>query len=1570
MGAGTRTFRLFVSSTFGDLKEERNALQAYVFPRLRDLCTEHGCRFQAIDLRWGVRDEAGLDQQTMKICLDEVSRSQRASPRPNFLVLLGDRYGWRPLPAEIPARDFTHIDNHTTDPAERQMLAAWYKRDDNACCRREAGAKPEAVYCLQPRGDRLVDFQAWENEVERPLRAILLRGLEGLDLSEDERRPYEASATEQEIAAGALKVPDARGHVFCFFRTIEGIPEDRSAGDFIDIGEHAALEPTAHRRLRELRHLLEDQLPGNVCRYDARWQGDRPSTGHIGSLPEQMEACRSLVGDPDAPHTLCVDVWKRLVPVIDAEIARLEQVEPLEREIADHRAFAEDRARFFVGRRRMLATVAAYLAGSDPHPLAVWGDSGSGKSALVAKAVADAAVRHADRALVPRFIGATPASSDGRSMLESVCRQITRIYGGDESTIPTGYRELAKEFGERLKLATAAKPLVVFLDAVDQLSDADHARNLNWLPPDLPGHVRLVISTLPSECKTALDGKLPPANLVYLEPMPEAEAGELLDGWLTEAGRTLQPSQRREVLTRFGSSATPPGARATSGEDRGGPSRGMPLYLKLAFDEARRWKSYTPPVRLAPTIPGIVRQLFDRLSSPANHGKMMVSRSLGYLAAARNGLSEDEMLDVLARDADVYASFLGAARHIPPDLLPHLTAYLREIGETGSPMTWLVATCVDAPIFATHVAQLLARAPALQLPVVLWSRLYFDLEPYLTERSADGASLLSFYHRQLREGAEAAFLADGANAARHAHLADYFAQQRLFEPQRRTPNVRKLSELPYQETHGEQWDELHETLTDVDFVEAKVRHVAVTTSGRGESARTIYGGVHEILEDFRRALEKMQPADATWTPGDGSTIGLRGELEEWSAFLVRHTQQVERCHNVLFGLCRLEGPPSMRRRCDDRLAAGPRAQPWIRAEPQWVPPGDEEAAERIEMLASLEFPMVAACALAPASGVAFVVAGLGCIGRVDLSRGRRLEPDITIRRERPLELACSADGHYLAVAFETGRIDVLEVQPEAEGVQQARLAWSARYRVPEYEPPALEFLDNELWGQAEAGDAVSWQAETGAERQRIAPPAGFPGAELAAVTRTRNASILAWRGSGGSRLARVADSETRLCTLQETSDIIALSSWGDDVAVSFGDRRLCIYSARTELELRRQLLLDLPAARLAERGSTLWWISTDGRLYLWRSQHADPRPVWTAGLSFVGARGLWLAPDDHGFILTPNVGAAFRAGGSSTPGAMFQAVAPRAGSYVALAATRRGYIVVDGAGRETSPVTPGQSHSTGARNDGREVNYLFAADGEGRLLVAHDGGSELRDVTTLDRRPCDLPAGTVCAAGRQTGGFWLADLQGRIFSLDREGHCRQAALVAREVLGPPRLAAWGSLVVWTGTRVATRATMAPDVVYFQTFFRAVNDRLEPVGEREYAAAEGLLRTVSWDEGRGRLIAIWQGRIHRQAVAKIGTPEAMIACREEERLLPGITGDCETAAMTVHSRRLFVLSADGAVRCFDSDTFAPVAALAGSVPFTGLAEGAPGEDDVMVIAGRQSVVRLHCEEGVHAWTSTS
>lgn len=758
------TFRIFVSSTFSDLKEERNALQRFVFPRLRELGARHACRFQAIDLRWGVREEAALDQQTMRICLEETARCQRVTPKPNFIVLLGDRYGWRPLPFAIPADEFEAIEASMADADDKALVHRWYKRDDNAV---------PPVWDLQPREQEFKDSARWE-PVERRLRAVLVAAT--ADFAPNKRLKYFASATEQEIVLGAMDVADAAEHVFGFFRTISGVPHAATAADFIDVDEHGQLDAVAHDQLRKLKERLRSLLPGNIHNYEASWQNGAPTRDHIGALPADLDECLKLNEQAKAPETLCVDVWRRLSKVILDQIAQIEAVEPLDKEIEDHRRWGEERAKWFVGRATALKATDAYVKGTDRHPRVVFGASGSGKTALLGKAMADCGSRNAAH-LVFRFIGATPTSSDGRALLESLCRQIGRLYGAEQTDIPGDYNELIREFPKRLALATPDKPLVLFLDALDQLSDANHARNLAWIPTELPEHVRLVVSTIPGDCLSGLERRLPPSNLIELQPMPKDEGAQLLDLWLADAQRALQPEQRSEVLSKFS-------------------EVGLPLYLKLAFEEARRWKSYTSPndCILSPDVPNLIDDLFKRLSDDANHGHMLVSRALGYLCAARRGLSEEELIDVLSLDKDVLEDFQSRAKH---------------------PLT----------------------EP--RLPVVVWSRLYFDLEPYLSEHLSGTTTLLGFYHRQLGEAAAAAFLSGGDKQRAHSHLAEYFHEQDYFleslEAQRKraltappTPrpvNVRKVDELPWQRIEAaklsEQWEPLETLFTDLFFLEAK-----------------------------------------------------------------------------------------------------------------------------------------------------------------------------------------------------------------------------------------------------------------------------------------------------------------------------------------------------------------------------------------------------------------------------------------------------------------------------------------------------------------------------------------------------------------------------------------------------------------------------------------------------------------------------------------------------------------------------------------------------------------------------
>ena len=104
-----KTIKFFISSTFKDFIKERNALQNFVFPRLKKLCQDKGFSFQPVDLRWGVTNESSDDNKTMEYCLNEVKRCS-SDPKPNLLILFGQRYGWVPLPSYIESNVFDIIE--------------------------------------------------------------------------------------------------------------------------------------------------------------------------------------------------------------------------------------------------------------------------------------------------------------------------------------------------------------------------------------------------------------------------------------------------------------------------------------------------------------------------------------------------------------------------------------------------------------------------------------------------------------------------------------------------------------------------------------------------------------------------------------------------------------------------------------------------------------------------------------------------------------------------------------------------------------------------------------------------------------------------------------------------------------------------------------------------------------------------------------------------------------------------------------------------------------------------------------------------------------------------------------------------------------------------------------------------------------------------------------------------------------------------------------------------------------------------------------------------------------------
>lgn len=888
--AGTRLrpiIRVFVSSTFSDLKLERDALQQRVFLKLEQRCQEAGFQFQAIDLRWGVSIEAGLDHRTMRICFEELRRSQEISPQPNFLILLGDRYGWRPLPEEISASDFRSLTeaaellNESSAMAsvpatERcdaaatstvELLHRWYRLDKNALT---------PTWFLQPRhppkpgdpdGRDYTTAQAW-GEVERTLRQIIQRAFPASGLkdrfatphSADQPPPsvvrFQASATEQEIWAGAFSVPNASQHVLAFFREIDpprNISNAEQLKDYFDVAS-GAIDTHPRDAQRELKAEIKRRLGGNSvelprARLSSR-QDNTVAGRHGRHMPQQNDTVRVSIDHIDE---LCREVERRLTELIDREVEQywcetpppdavsrtLRESADTESMPADHKQDAaarraareleierDEHLRFglergpketFVGRQDQLDRILEHVSGDSRWPLVIHGTSGCGKTALLARAaqqVAELPICR-DHPPIVRFIGVTPQSSELRSLLTSLCQELRQRFatlpvGGP---FPTEIRELIEEFRKHLftESATARQPVILFLDALDQLSEADDGRQLLWIPSaPLPGHVKLVVSCLSDrgELQDGVESLLPERSAgssgqpasgpcsppSYLNPyfvlrsrteipadnwrclnaLSHDEAQRLLfEVWLRSVGRTVDPDQRRHIDERLSSSES--------------EACRQPLYLKLLFEEVRLWRAWAEPNeqtsdRLSSprvtytsgdSVPALLEQLFERLRRPENHGDLLIERALGYIAAARRGLSETEILEVLFAD---------------PDYKQHLVNTSQDNKHT------------------------LPEEPP-RIPIATWSRLHSDLAPYLSLRAAPGGNVLTMHHREIAEWVAARFVdlkgpTPQSNWRPHERLVEYFFK-------RGELSDRVLDEYPWQLAEAEDWTRLRDTLTNI-----------------------------------------------------------------------------------------------------------------------------------------------------------------------------------------------------------------------------------------------------------------------------------------------------------------------------------------------------------------------------------------------------------------------------------------------------------------------------------------------------------------------------------------------------------------------------------------------------------------------------------------------------------------------------------------------------------------------------------------------------------------------------------
>jgi hypothetical protein len=476
-----------------------------------------------------------------------------------------------------------------------------------------------------------------------------------------------------------------------------------------------------------------------------------------------------------------------------------------------------------VGRHAIFADLARFARTPGHGLLGVVGSAGIGKSALVgavAAGIADTAAPDGPLVIL-RLLGTTAATTRLDGLLRGLVEEIA---AGLDVTVPPApdVPTLIRQLAELLARARADRPILLFLDAIDQLA-ADHAAHrLRWLPDPVPPHVRVIVSTLPGPTEDALrtrtDSALRPLGGLSVE-----EGSSLLRRWLAAAERTLTASQERVVLAAFA-------------------AQGRPLWLRLAFEQVRHWPSDAAPTALPHDLPDLARVLFDRLADAGAHGPTLVRHVLALLSASGFGLSELDVLATLSADPEVVAEVRARAQE-----------------------RW--------------------RADLTAFPVVLWAQLRADLAPYLTERDADGDVLHDFYHRVLRDVAARDGLRPPYGAARHRQLAALFTRAADPDGTRswRGAMPRAFDRLPTHLQAGESWTELAHTLVDFRFLEAKATLVGRVSSIDGRGRLTVrHGGVHAVRNDLADLLaadaHELTAADRVVCTAVQRVLGLEADL--------------------------------------------------------------------------------------------------------------------------------------------------------------------------------------------------------------------------------------------------------------------------------------------------------------------------------------------------------------------------------------------------------------------------------------------------------------------------------------------------------------------------------------------------------------------------------------------------------------------------------------------------------------------------------------------------------------------
>lgn len=305
-----------------------------------------------------------------------------------------------------------------------------------------------------------------------------------------------------------------------------------------------------------------------------------------------------------------------------------------------HTSFATTRQRFYVGNRNLIQQLMLHTEQQTVPPVVVEGESGSGKSALLANWIQQYKSRFPHHPLFAHFTGCNSASTQIRNLLMRLlnfCDDEAAATGAICSmssqtmyeTLPDALHKVA----ERGRKFSAR--VIIVLDALNQLENESfpwlpnrHVHMLDWLP-DMPDNIVLVCSTLPGMCEDVLRKRR--FSNIKTQPLLMQDCRTFIETCLKHDSKTMTEKQMSIILKS--------------------PMCGNPLFLSLLIEELVSFGNFSvleskiAELAACSSIPVLLQAILSRLESSfaVVGANTCVGRIFRLIGVSRHGVMEREL---------------------------------------------------------------------------------------------------------------------------------------------------------------------------------------------------------------------------------------------------------------------------------------------------------------------------------------------------------------------------------------------------------------------------------------------------------------------------------------------------------------------------------------------------------------------------------------------------------------------------------------------------------------------------------------------------------------------------------------------------------------------------------------------------------------------------------------------------------------------------------------------------------------------------------------------------------------